>query len=101
MDMSFLCMDTLKISNLALVAQTIKNLLIMQEIWVQFLGQEDPLEKGIATHSSVFAWRIPWTEESGRVPSMGSQRAGCDRVTLSTFLLTAFQGLMLPCSLQG
>ena len=44
------------------VIQTVKNLFAMQEIWVQFLGQEDPLEKGIATHSSILAWRIPWTE---------------------------------------
>ena len=47
----------------SLVAQTLKNLPAMQETQVQFLGQEDPLEKGMATHSSIFAWRIPWTEE--------------------------------------
>ena len=46
----------------------------MQETWVQSLGWEDPLEKGIATHSSFLAYRIPWTEELGRVQSMGSQR---------------------------
>jgi len=44
-----------------LVAQTVKNLPAMQETWVQSLGQEDPLEKGMATHSSILAWRIPWT----------------------------------------
>ena len=55
----------------SLVAQTIKNLPAMQETWVQSLGREDPLEKGEATHSSILAWRIPWT-----VQSMGSQRAG-------------------------
>jgi len=44
------------------VAQTVKNLLAMQQTWVQYLGQEDPLEKGMATHSSVLAWRIPWRE---------------------------------------
>ena len=49
------------------MAQTVKNLPAMQEIWVQFLGQEDPLEKGMATHSSILAWRIPWTEETGRL----------------------------------
>ena len=49
------------------MAQTVKNLRAMQEIWVQFLGQEDPLEKGMATHSSILAWRIPWTEETGRL----------------------------------
>ena len=55
----------------SLVAQTVKNLPVMQETWVQSLGQEDPLEKGIAQHSSILAWRIPWTEEPG---SWGSQR---------------------------
>ena len=48
-----------------LVAQTVKNPLAIQETWVQSLGQEDPLEKGMATHSSILAWRIPWTEEPG------------------------------------
>ena len=51
-----------------------KFLLLMQEMWVQFLGQEDSLEKEMATHSSILAWRIPWTEEHGRLPSMGWQR---------------------------
>ena len=51
----------------------VKNLAVMQETWVQFLGQEDPLKKGIATHSSILAWRIPWTEEPGGLQSMGSQ----------------------------
>ena len=54
----------------------VKNLPTMQETWVLSLGQEDPLEKGMATHSSILAWRIPWTEESGRLQSMGSQRVG-------------------------
>ena len=57
-----------------LVAQTVKNLPAMQETGVQSLGWEDPLEKGRATHSSILAWRIPWTEESGGIQSMGSQR---------------------------
>ena len=48
----------------------------MQETWVQSLGWEDPLEKGMATHSSVPAWRIPWTEEPGRLQSVGLQRVG-------------------------
>ena len=47
----------------------------MQEIWVQFLGLEYPLEKEMATHSSTLAWEIPWTEESGRLQSMGSQKS--------------------------
>ena len=49
----------------SLVAQTVKNSPAMQETWVPSLGWEDPLEEGVATHSSVLAWRIPWTEESG------------------------------------
>ena len=56
------------------MAQTVKNLPAMPETWVQSLGQEDPLEKGVAVHSSIFAWRIPWTEEPGRLQSMGLQR---------------------------
>ena len=60
----------------SLVAQTVKSLPTMQETWVRSLGQEDPLEKGMTTHSSLLAWRIPWTEEPGRLLSMGSQRVG-------------------------
>ena len=56
----------------SLVAQTVKSLPAKQETQVQSLGQEDLLEKGTATHSSILAWRIPWTEESGRLQSMGS-----------------------------
>ena len=56
----------------------VKNLPVRQEIWVQSLGQEDPLEKGIATHSSILAWRIPWTEELGGLQSRGSLRVGHD-----------------------
>ena len=55
-------------------AEMVRNLPAMQETWVQSLGQEDPLEKGMATHSSILAWRIPWTEEPGMLQSMGSQR---------------------------
>ena len=51
----------------SLVAQMVKNLPIMQETWVQYLGQEDPLEKKMATDSSILAWRIPWTEELGEL----------------------------------
>ena len=53
------------------VAQIVRNLPPMQETWVQSLCQEDPLEKEMATHSSILAWRIPWTEEPGRLQSMG------------------------------
>ena len=60
------------------MAQMIKNLPAVQETCVQSLGQEDPLEKGMATHSTILAWRIPWTEESGGFQSMGSQRVGHD-----------------------
>ena len=60
----------------ALVAQTAKNLPATQETWVRSLGQEDSPEKGMATHSSILAWRIPWTEESDGLQSMGSKRVG-------------------------
>jgi len=56
----------------------VKNLPSIQETWVQSLGQEAPLEKEIATHSSILAWRIPWTEEPGGLQSMGSQRVTHD-----------------------
>ena len=72
----------------SLVAQRLKRLPAMQETWVQSLGQEDPLEKEIATHSSVLAWRIPWTEEPGGLQSTGLQRVGHDWATsLSLSLL--------------
>ena len=58
----------------SLGAQMVKNLLAVQEIWVPSLGQEDPLEKGLATHSSVLAWRIPWTDVPGGLQFMGSLR---------------------------
>ena len=60
------------------VAQMVKNLPAMQENWVQSLGWEDPLEKDMATHTSILAWRIPWTEEPGRLQSMERQRIGHD-----------------------
>ena len=56
----------------------VKNLPAMHETWVQSLAWEDPLEKGMATHSSILPWRIPWTEEPGGLQSMGSQRVGHD-----------------------
>ena len=62
----------------SLVAQTVKRLPTMQETQVQSLGWEDLLEKEMAAHSSTLAWKIPWTEESGRLQSMGSQRVGCN-----------------------
>ena len=63
------------------MAQWVKNLPAVQESQVRSLGQEDPLQKGMATHSSNLAWRIPWTEEPGGLQSMGSQRVGHDEVT--------------------
>ena len=58
------------------MAQTVKNPPAVWETWVQFLGQEYTLEKGMATHSSILDWRIPWTEEPGRLKSMGLQSVG-------------------------
>ena len=66
------------VSSASLVAQMVKNLPAMQFTEVPSLGQGDPLEKGMATHSSVLAWRVPWTEEPGGLWSMGSRRVGHD-----------------------
>ena len=75
-------LDPFDFSNLyplaSLVAQRIKHLPAMQETRVRSLGWEDPLEKEMATHSSILAWRIPWTEEPGGLQSMGFQRVGHD-----------------------
>ena len=68
----------IKYNGASLVAQMVKNLPAMQETWVQSLSWEDPPEKEMATHSSILAWRIPWTKESGGLQSMGLQRVGCD-----------------------
>ena len=62
----------------SLVAQMIKHLSAMRETWVQSLDQEDPLEKEMATHSSILAWKIPWMEEPGGLQSTGLQRVGHD-----------------------
>ena len=70
--------DCLRILRLRLVAQMVKRLSAMQETWVRSLGWEDPLEKEMAAHSSILAWRIPWTEEPGGLQSTGSQRVGHD-----------------------
>ena len=69
-----------------LVAQTVRHLPTMRETWVWSLGWEDPLEKEMATHSSTLAWKIPWTEELGRLQSMGSQRVGHDWATSPSYL---------------
>ena len=60
------------------MVQTVKNLPAIQEIWVQSMGQKDPLDKETETHSNTLAWEIPWTEEPGGLRSMGSQRFGHD-----------------------
>ena len=60
------------------MAQTVKNASAMRETWVRSLGREDPLEEGMATHSSIPAWRIPWIEEPGRLQSIGPQRVRHD-----------------------
>ena len=72
----FICSDILlqNFWGTSLVAHVVKCLPAMWETWVQSLDQEDPLEKGMATHSSILTWRIPWTEEPGGLQSMGSQR---------------------------
>ena len=68
------------------MAQRLKHLSAMWDTWVRSLGQEDPLEKEMATHSSILAWRIPWMEEPGRLQSMGLQRVGYNSATsLSLF----------------
>ena len=74
----------------SLVAQMVKNLPIMQQVQVQSLGWEDPLEKGLATHSSILAWRIPWTEEPGRIQSLGSQRVGHNWATNTLIALIRY-----------
>ena len=70
------------------MAQTVKRLSTMRETWVQSLGQEDPLEKEMAIHSSTIAWKIPRTEESGRLQSMELQRVGHDQDQAHTHIYT-------------
>ena len=77
----------------SLVAQTVKRLPTMRETWVQSLGQEDLLEKGMATHSSTLAWKILWTEKPGRLQSMGLQRV--TQLSDFTFTLTIRRGFCL------
>ena len=66
------------VSSYSLVAQMVKSLSAMQETWVQSLGWEDPLEKEVAAHPSIFTWKIPWIEQPGSLQSMGWQRVGHD-----------------------
>ena len=80
-----------------LVAQRLKHLPAMWETWVQSLGREDPLEKEMATHSSILAWRIPWTEEPGGLQSMGLQ----SRTRLSDFTSLHFTSLHFTSLHEG
>ena len=73
----------------SLMAQMVKNLPAIQETQVRFLSWEDPLKTGMATHSSILAWRIPWTEEPGGLQSMGSQRVRHNTVTTTTTIPTS------------
>ena len=75
---SSICLWLLKALWVSLVAQMVKRLSAMQEIWVRSLGWEDPLEKEMAAHSSILAWKTPWTVEPSRLPSMELQRVGHD-----------------------
>ena len=68
--------DLARMHTHSLVAQMVKSLSSMQETWLRSLSQEDPLEKGMATHSSILSWRIPWTEKPGRLEPIGLQRVG-------------------------
>ena len=83
-DVITVLLGTLLMLRTSLVAQMVKRLPAMQEIWVRSLGQEDPLEKEMATHSSTLAWKIPWMDEPGRLQSMGSH----SQIKLSNFTLT-------------
>ena len=73
--------NSLQCSQASLVAQMVKNPRAMWEIWVRSLGWKDPLEEGMATHSTILAWRIPWTEEPNRLQSIGSQRLDTTKAT--------------------
>ena len=79
----------------SLVAQLVKNPPAMWEAWIWSLGGEDPLENGTATHSSILAWRIPWTEEPGKLQSLGSLRVGHD---WATSCIGEGTGNLLQCS---
>ena len=93
---SQICLSLATVSQRSsLVAQTVKSLLAVQETRVRSLGWEDPMEKEMATHSSILAWKIPWMEEFGRLQSMGSQRVRHDWATsLFTLMTTDIQLFM-------
>ena len=75
---TFTFLAHLNLDDASLVAQMVKNPPAMWETWIQSLGWDDPLERRTTTHSSILAWRTPWTEEAGRLQSMESQRARHD-----------------------
>ena len=85
----------------SLVVQTVKNLPAMQETWVRSLGQEDPLEKEMATHSSTLAWKIPWREEPGGLQSMGSLRDMTERLHFHFSLSCIGEGNGNPLQCSG
>ena len=82
----------------SLVAQMVKNPPAVKEIQVQSLGLEDPLQKEMATHSSILTWRISWAEEPGRLQFMGSERVEHNRVTYNFTSLSGISGSLLPAS---
>ena len=84
-----------------LTAQMLKNVPTVQETQVQFLGRKDPLEKRMATHSSILAWRIPWTEEPDGLQFMGSQKVGQDWATNTFTFLSPMLYLSFPDSSVG
>ena len=83
----------------SLVAQMVKRLPTMQETWVQSLGREDLLEKEMATHSSILAWKIPWTKESGKLQSMLLQRVRHDWATSLSFFHFIVKGCSFMCAI--
>ena len=85
----------------SLVAQMVKNLPVIQETLISSLGWEDPLDKGMATHSRTLAWRTPWVEESGGLQSMESLRVGHTWVTNTHFFTLYFQRKMTPSSREA
>ena len=87
--------DLSTLKGASLVVQRLKHLPAMWETWVQSLGWEDPLEKEMATHSSLLAWRIPWMEEPGGQQSMGSQRVGHDWATSLYFFISCTLRFMI------
>ena len=84
----------------SLVVQMGKNLSSVQETWVQSLGQEDPLEKGMAIYFSILAWRIPWTEKPGRLRFIGSQRVGHTQSDLAAAAAELINNVVMVSGVQ-